>query len=346
MKFPREVWAGSHLKNARQFPRRIVKNKKEYIEFISAQNGKTNLYTTVYDFADFSNSAKVEDSIIRDRIFLDFDAHEDSLDMAFRDVRYIMEHFVVSNDYKHTLFFSGRGFHLFLFGEETDDMRNIQQLFREIKSILVEKFGEVTIDDRVGQATRLRRIPNTANLASGDENNNPYFCIPLTYDDLTSTTSILEMAKEPRKLSFEIQGNNLVVFPEMPPLEEIQGEVNVPEIVGNLPILPCLYNAIMTENPSHMARAYLVSWYRDLLSQCRPLSSMAEKESVLNAIVEEIKINFGEREDVWLDWCEQETRKHARFTVYGNYKTPNCKTKLIPEGYCIGKCWRFPIVKE
>ena len=59
----------------------------------------------------------VEDSVIIDRIFLDFDAHEDDLDKAWRDVKAVME-LVISNDYKHTLFFSGRGFHLFLFGKE------------------------------------------------------------------------------------------------------------------------------------------------------------------------------------------------------------------------------------
>ena len=47
-------------------------------------------------------------------------------------------------------------------------------------------------------------------------------------------------------------------------------------------------------------------------------------------------------EEIWLDWDERETRKHARFTVFGNYKTPFCKTVLIPDGYCVGKCWRYP----
>lgn len=98
----------------------------------------------------------------------------------------------------------------------------------------------------------------------------------------------------------------------------------------------------MSENPSHMARAYLVSWYRDILSQRQPLLALEDKQYVLDRTVEEIKTVFGEKEEVWLDWDEATTRKHAKFTVFNNYKTPNCKTKLIPEGYCIGKCWRYP----
>ena len=50
-------------------------------------------------------------------------------------------------------------------------------------------------------------------------------------------------------------------------IEQLNNKKIEPIIIeGRLPILPCLYNAIMVENPSHMARVYLVSWYRDLLT--------------------------------------------------------------------------------
>jgi len=98
----------------------------------------------------------------------------------------------------------------------------------------------------------------------------------------------------------------------------------------------------MVENPSHMARAYLVSWYRDLLSGCRKGLTTEQKEDILEKVVDEIKWIATTHDEVWLDWDESETRKHARFTVFGEYSTPHCKTKLIPEGYCIGKCWRYP----
>ena len=67
-------------------------------------------------------------------------------------------------------------------------------------------------------------------------------------------------------------------------------------------MLPCLHNAVMTENPSHMSRAYLVSWYRDLLSGYRDLSSGQEKLKVLELVVEELERVFAESDSVWLDW--------------------------------------------
>jgi len=313
------------------------------LSYVKAQNNRTNVYTSVYDFAEFAEKAKIDSSVILDRIFLDFDAHGESIEKAWRDVNVVMA-YVIENDYQYTLFFSGRGFHLFVFGEVTDTIRNIQVFFREIKTYLVNRVGsDITLDDRVGQATRLRRIPNTVNMSSRDENGNPYFCIPLLRTDLDKQVhEILELAKKPRSIPFRISGKNLVVFPEAPPMQAVSGEISVPKTTGTLPMLPCLHNAIMTENPSHMARAYLVSWYRDLLSGCANVESDADKQKILDAIIDEIRTLVETNEEIWLDWDERETRKHAKFTVFGNYSSPHCKTVLIPNGYCVGKCWRYP----
>ena len=104
MKYPREVWAGSHIRNAPQMKRKVVLARNDYAKFVNAQNNRTNVYTTVYDFEHFSEKAKIESSVIIDRVFLDFDAHEDELDLAWRDVKKVME-LVITNDYQHTLFF-------------------------------------------------------------------------------------------------------------------------------------------------------------------------------------------------------------------------------------------------
>lgn len=322
--------------------RKIVFSKNEYIDFVSAQNNRTNVYTTVYDFEEFSERAKIDSSVIIDRMFLDFDDHDEGLfTKAWRDVKTVME-LVVKRDYQHTLFFSGRGFHLFILGERTPNMRNVQTLFKEIKEYLISKVGEdITLDERVGQTTRLRRVPNTVNMSSSDGKGNARYCIPLRKNDLPkSIEEIVALSKTPRSIPFEIEGGKLAVFPEAPPIAEIEGEVSVPETVGQIPMLPCLHNAIMTENPSHLSRAYLVSWYRDLITGYRDLASLEDKNKTLDLIVEELERVFAESDTVWLDWDKRTTRKHAKFTVFNNYNTPHCD-KLISEGYCVGKCWRY-----
>jgi len=331
------VWAGSHLKNAPQMKRKIVKNKSEYASFVKNQNNRTNVYTTVYDFGYFSETAKVDSSVILDRVFLDFDAHDDNLEKAFEDTKNVSS-YLRSKDYEHTMFFSGKGFHIFVFGERTFDIRQIHAFHKEIKTLLPQ---ENTLDDRVGQPTRLRRVPNTVNMSSADENGQPYYCIPIFENDLKmGLQKIKILASEPRLIARKTIGNSKVKWPILNIIDEVQEEAKVINVEGNLPILPCLYSAIMVENPSHMARAYLVAWYRDLLSQKTNLITNTQKQEVLNTIVDEIeKLVSGE---VWLDWDKETTRKHARFTVNGNYNAPNCKSKLIPEGYCVGRCWRYP----
>ena len=325
--------------------RKIVKNRQEYIEFIKAQNNRTNVYTTVYDFEHFSDMAKIDSSVILNRIFLDFDAHDGNLVDAFYDLEATL-YFIDGQQYEYNMFFSGKGFHMFVEGERTSDIRNIQAKHRSIKTRIKQDTlfplatGE-TLDDRVGQSTRLRRVPNTVNMSSSDDKGFPYYCIPIYKKDVEFGLShILGLAKSPRKIK-KVEGRKMD-WPELPPIEAAEGEVSANIVEGRLPILPCLESAVMVENPSHMARAYLVAWYRDILSGCRPVSSNQDKEAILDKVVEEIKSIVESNDEVWLDWDEHETRKHAKFTVHGNYKAPYCRTKLIPEGYCIGRCWRYP----
>ena len=77
--------------------RKVVSARNEYVKFVNAQNNRTNVYTTVYDFQHFSEKAKIESSVIIDRVFLDFDAHTDNLDVAWRDVKQVME-LIVNRD--------------------------------------------------------------------------------------------------------------------------------------------------------------------------------------------------------------------------------------------------------
>ena len=171
----------------------------------------------------FRKKAKVESSVIIDRIFLDFDAHEDNIDTAWRDVKQVME-LIVNRNYLHTLFFSGRGFHLFLFGKPSETMRSVQVLFREIKEYLISKVGKSnTLDERVGQTTRLRRIPNTVNMSSSNSNGKPYYCIPLTVDDLSlDIEEILVLAETPRYIPFKKAVKSRSNF-HKPPYEGIGG---------------------------------------------------------------------------------------------------------------------------
>ena len=115
-------------------------------------------------------------------------------------------------------------------------------------------------------------------------------------------------------------------------------EITNTESPGKLPIIPCLKNAIMVENPVHRSRVLLVQWYNEILSELAILDNFEGEDinprdvtgvallNIVNNIQDEIN--------------SITTRNHVEFIVNRRYMAPSCHT-LIQEGYCVGKCWRY-----
>lgn len=303
--------------------RKIVKSKKEFVDWVNTYNGKMNCYTTVYDYADFTDNAKVDSSVVIDRMFLDFDAHDEPLKNAYEDFRAVHEYFR-SNNIKHDTIFSGKGFHIIAYGELADDIRSVQRYYSELAK-------DYPTLDRTGiQTNRLRRIPNTMNLSTDG-----LYCIPVNPRDW-----IPKKHHNGHPLSRFRFGNKLIEWPKVKPIAISEVEIEVPESLGTLPILPCLHNAITVENPSHYARVYLVQWYRDLLSLSVREVDDKTKKQIADRIMTELE-TIASKDDIWLDWDEGKTKKHVDFIVGRGYHAPSCKNVLIPQGYCVGKCWRY-----
>ena len=310
--------------------RAIVRNSHEYQVWVNAFNGKMNCYTTVYDFEHFAVDKAVENTVILDRMFLDFDAHGQPLQTAFDDLKKVLNQ-LEEDDIYFVPYFSGNGFHVIVYGEVANDIRSIQQTFSDLAKTAP------TLDNTGIQINRLKRIPNTVNLSS----DGPYFCIPITKEDIEiGLAHIVNKASKGNYPSVRY-GNKLQTWKEVKPIEESDIEVVAPKPPGELPILPCLYNSIMVENPGHFARVYLVQWYRDILAIGERNLDGEKQEEIVSIIMDELK-TISSNPNVWLDWDEVVTEKHVRFVVRGGYHAPSCKDKLIPQGYCIGKCWRYP----
>ena len=310
------------MKNAPQMKRQIVKSREEFTEWVNSYNGIMNCYTTVYDFADFTDNAKVDSSVILDKMFLDFDAHGEPLENAGKDFVSVHKFFVEQN-IKHDTIFSGKGFHIIAYGEVADDIRCIQEYYTELAK-------DYPTLDRTGiQTNRLRRIPNTVNLST-DEG---LYCQGVVPEEW----KISLFWRDGRKVTF---GETLIQWPEVKPVSMSETLIEVPEAIGRIPILPCLQNAITVENPSHMARVYLVQWYRDILSLGNRNVEQDKQVEIVATIMNELEY-IASRDEIWLDWDAEVTRKNVAWIVSKGYNAPGCKNSLIPQGYCVGKCWRY-----
>ena len=343
MYFPREMWAGSLRNRAREPSRVIVKTMEEYKDFIKMYNGKMNLFTSVYDYGHFTSNRGLEYSIILDRIFLDFDAHGDSesLPELFEDVNKMHE-WLLKNNYKHTVAFSGRGFHIFVYGEVAKSFRQVKAFFNICHDVINKS---KYLDTVVINTSRLRRIQNTYHLGASR------WCIPIMSEDLDmGIEHIIRLSEGGRRnIESKIYGDRLVVWPNVESMEAVDIEIDSVESPGDLPILPCLKNAIMVENPNHRARVLLVQWYNEFLSEltvvkeglnCKPRELSGGSLVDIKSIIENEINTIASNEDTWIDYNKYETQKHVSFIVDGRYMAPHCNT-LIEEGLCIGKCWRY-----
>ena len=335
MKFPREVWFGSHLSTDGQSPRIVVWNKEEYAELVKLNNGRRNCYTNVYNYEQFTDKidtwgrttgVPIQRTVILDRIFLDFDAHDTQLEQAKIDTLDCARVLLDSN-ILFDIIFSGRGFHIHVYGERANDIRQIQSWFRQ--------WDYETLDDCGVQIGRHRRIVNTMNMAS------QLYCTALTIEQLENFT--IDMAKS-RNTTRKTYGEKLVNWPHVELLSVAPKEIAEVRKLGKLPVIPCLYNAVMVQNPSHAARVYLISWWRTLLGGGSTTAKIAieDQPMVISEIMNELKSIKGLGQTIWLDWNETLTRKYVTGIVKKGYNAPSCSDILIPEGYCIGKCWRFP----
>ena len=342
MYFPREMWAGSPRNNAVQLRRVVVQDKEKYVDFVKSFNGKMNVYTSVYNYEDFSNNRGLEYTVIIDKLFLDFDAHGDEpLWKAYEDFKTI-HRWLIAKELKHSLAFSGRGFYIFVYGNRTFDIRRVKAGFDIIHDVIGKS---PRLDKLVINPARLRRVQNTYHMGAN------LFSINLTKEDLDSKVEhIVNMAKRPRKQETVFYGDKLMSWPDVKTLQMAKIEIESVESPGKLPILPCLKTAVMVQNPLHRSRHLLVQWYNEMLSEmvviennltCTPreVSGDALKD-IVNIICQEIN-TIAQNDEVWLDYDEYKTRRGTEYVVNKRYMAPSCHT-LINEGYCIGKCWRFP----
>ena len=56
--------------------------------------------------------------------------------------------------------------------------------------------------------------------------------------------------------------------------------------------------------------------------------------------MDELKI-IASHEEIWLDWDENITESYVAGIVNKGYHAAGCQSTLIPQGYCVGKCWRY-----
>tara|TARA_R100001509_G_scaffold28595_1_gene15092 strand:+ start:1331 stop:2443 length:1113 start_codon:yes stop_codon:yes gene_type:complete len=352
--FPREVLEIGH--NGRNGGRYLVRNWDELERYWKGKNGRGNAYFTAYGYRRTNppkhHRVEYNSAIVR-HFVMDFDCKDfknrgQKVDFGFmqEQVRRLHKHFL-DNDFRHFVWFSGGGYHIYVPISETLtptdglEVTRIKQGGRNLLRKWDKKLDLSCNDPTVAfDLAGMIRIPNSYNMRRG------CWTIPLSSHEILSLSheELIEIAQEPREGYIEIGRKDIhLVLPEKREsrFKSRRGEMkDLPSIsLNNIKVLPCLAQAALGEgNPIHRARFHLASYLADRLRWFFPPESVPtkKKEEHVKQIVDILS------EQGWVDWDRDITTTQVSSIVMGSnghsgYKHANCLT-LMQEGLCVGKC--------
>ncbi len=302
--------------------RHLIKDKNDLIKFYNSNNGINPIFFSVYD------------EVYIDKLFFDFDG-ENAQQEAKKLCSYLIE-----NDIKHIILFSGRGFHIYIITEEYKP-RNYRNTLRNSQYYILNKLNiNMDIADSVviGDKQRLARMPNSLNQKSH------LYCIYLTSNELLNLDieSIKKLALNKRKyiennnkkydvkvfdtdneITLNKQNNNIKISYEKFNIKKLT-EKEMSEIMNIFP--ECISDFFVTYNKTssfYKKRFYIILFLKDLGFSLETITNF------FYTLLTEEKFNKIMREE--------------RFdrVFNSNYFAPSCNS-LIFEFKCFN-CSLYPI---
>jgi len=318
--FPREMG----------FPiREMVYNKEDLYRRILENNGRKNTYISVYSFRRTSNNGTREipdyNTAIIDKIFFDFDSEDCFIDTLK------LHYACVKQDLMHTIIFSGKGFHMYVF-VDTSVLSNPKQALMQAQKMFIKKLKLVVDEHVVGDIARITRVPNTFNVRRNR------YCIPLMEEDLWKLyPEILDMAKTPRNFFLQLIGRkkfDLTKYDFETPQVEFQTlENGVLEYNGNinleaLHIPNCIKRMLQMKDPA----------YRD---RSKVLMFLMEKGLSDSEIIKFVGVFWSKECIKHVFGFSNGGERQLHYLRKKNYMFPKCE-HLIEHGNCTGRCEQYP----
>jgi hypothetical protein len=274
--------------------RRLVFSKEEFYSLINKFLPYTNLYTSVYSFKqiDSEKNQPIYDSAEIDKIFVDVD--EPSEWEAIKHYHNLL----TEQNILHTLVFSGKGFHIYVFCKLSDE--DVQGWVKKeaIRNFITSTFKKLKYDEVVvGDLARITRIPNTFNFRR------KRWCIPLSSKFLELSYDEICKKAEKQNLEWDFFGKKKIVLK----VEEIKNEVkkfnevdieDVKKILITEPIFPPFLKKIIDKKKYFWDRSggwkeryLIILWLKEIgftFKECVAyLKSILTKPEFVHCVFEE-----------------------------------------------------------
>ena len=314
--FPRELG----------FPQRscLVYTQKEFLDKINRSNGKSTCFTSLYAFEKIKEDGRPDyDSAKVTHIFFDLDNGNAMLNAQK------LHKFLEEQNFKHTMNYSGGGFHVFLATQYPNFLKDKKSAIYNAIVDISEKVGmKIGIDEHsdidshsLGNLAQLVRVPNTWNFKRRR------FCTPITAVQLGNYDELLYTASH--------QNNWITIYGEKyldlsqydrerieraKPVElELEESTGVELDFEKFP--PCIKSLLTANLIKHRCR-YLIITY------CKELGlSLSDTVQLLKKYLPSRTFHH----------CVSEERQPLFIYRRGDLVFPNCET-LRAEGYCSTEC--------
>ena len=350
--FPREVLEiGS---NGAQGGRFIVRSWNELERYWKGKNGSGNAYFTAYGYRATKpprNHRVDYDTPVIHHFIMDFDCKDfkqRGIDVPFAYMQEQVKRlhrFLLSEDIKHFVWFSGGGFHIWVPLSQTympttsSEVRRIKEGGRNLMSQWHRKLDLGCNDPAVAFDTSgMIRIPNSYNARRG------CWSIPLMSKEILELDhdGLMELAQEARPGYIE-HGNKgaEIKLPERRNFfkREVEKVEHLPDVtLDDIVVLPCLSPALGVGNPTHRHRLHLASY----------LAARFRWFFRPEAVTDEDRVEHVERlcdiveKQGWADYNPDKTRFQVESIIYGGeakagLDAPRCST-IERDGFCVGRC--------
>lgn len=251
--------------------RRIVSDVREFLDVVNRYNGKKRLFVSVYNYT----SPEHYDDIVLDKIFFDFDDEETMMDDVINLHKYCMKH-----NYKHIMFFSGKGFHFYILTKNGEKLFSPKECLYNAHLFFIKKLN-INVDEKIiGDIARMATIPNTFNLKR------KRFCIPISEEDLEKGYDYIREKAKSQNFKYIIYGkrlfdiskfdvenkNNNFFIPGISSKSNFSNSIlakNMPEIDDSVVdcVPPCIKNLLLAgKEGKHIGwkeRGYIICYFRD-----------------------------------------------------------------------------------
>lgn len=314
--------------------RKTFHNMKDMLNFINTYNGINRVYAGVYNYTGDEEQDK---NIKIDKIYFDLDSEK-----CFDNIKR-MHFWLMEKDLKHIMFFSGKGFHIYIFTKNYDGLKNPKDALYNAHHYIAKEIGlsignnetEDVDEHIVGDIARIATMCGTWNTKRRR------WCVCIFEEMLSKDYNFIKEYAKTQSTKYKFYGENYLDIKhfdtERPIImkgfedEELQMKIDKDEFLKNLP--PCLANWLNLEHVGYKRRGYIICYLRDngyLLSETKEiLRKYLSKPEFIHCVSKQVAPGYKEP-------GEEQLQYFYKPNIIARTSFPSCK-KIINMGECPAK---------